>query len=243
MLSAVLLQNWTEHTALAWNSPTWSLSAEWAAYLLFPSLIYGVNLLTSRSLAIGGSILSLLALDALLLRAGSVSLDHVGPAGMVRCVWEFSAGALAWKAVADRDWNSRLLGETCFALGAGLLAVAVAVPELQMVASFAFVVMIVGCALPSRNADRLFGNPVSRFLGEISFSIYLVHITVLGCVAEAIKRFSLSTAPLSARLGVALAFPLLVLVMAYLTWRLVEKPSQAFARTRRNWKFDARSLR
>ncbi len=232
-ISAVLVQNWSASTALAWNHPTWSLSAEWAAYLLFPSLTYGVNLLPCRSLAIGASVLSLSTLGALLVSSGSTSLDHVGPAGMVRCMCEFAAGALAWKALSFGAWTSRVMGEAFFALGAALLLVALAFPEMQIVASFAFVALIVGCALPSRSAHRLFGNTVSVFLGEISFSIYLVHIMVLGCFSGAVDRLHVSDGLLLTRLGVTTAFPFFVLAMAYLTWRLVEKPSQAFARTQR----------
>jgi peptidoglycan/LPS O-acetylase OafA/YrhL len=131
-------------------------------------------------------------------------------------------------------WNSRARGETWFALGVVLLAFALAISDLQFLASFAFVALIVGSALPCRSTDRLFGNPVSLFLGKISFSIYLVHITVLGCVARAVDRFHLSAAPLVERLALTLAIPFGILTMAYLTWRLIEKPSQAFARTR--WK-------
>jgi peptidoglycan/LPS O-acetylase OafA/YrhL len=43
--SVALVQNWTLPTALAWNFPTWSLSAEWAAYLLFPLLTFAISLL------------------------------------------------------------------------------------------------------------------------------------------------------------------------------------------------------
>jgi peptidoglycan/LPS O-acetylase OafA/YrhL len=228
--SAVLVQDWTSSTALAWNHPTWSLSAEWAAYLLFPFITCSMNWLRSRSLALLGSMLSLLALDVLLLSTGSASLDHVGPAGIVRCLCEFSAGALAWKALSAESWSSRVLGETCFVLGTGSLALAVIDSECQILASYAFVALVVGCALPCRSANWLFGNRVSIFLGDVSFSIYLVHIIVLGCVAAAVDRFHLNGASLFARLSVSLAFPLLVLAVAYLAWRLIEKPSQQFAR-------------
>jgi peptidoglycan/LPS O-acetylase OafA/YrhL len=189
-----------------------------------------MNWLRSRSLALLGSMLSLLALDVLLLSTGSASLDHVGPAGIVRCLCEFSAGALAWKALSAESWSSRVLGETCFVLGTGSLALAVIDSECQILASYAFVALVVGCALPCRSANWLFGNRVSIFLGDVSFSIYLVHIIVLGCVAAAVDRFHLNGASLFARLSVSLAFPLLVLAVAYLAWRLIEKPSQQFAR-------------
>ena len=172
-------------------------------------------------------------LDGLVLHSGSVSLDHVGPSGMVRCFCEFSAGALAWKALSLRRWTSRALGNGAFGLGLGLLAVALAVSDCQLLAPFGFLALIVGCSQPCRGANLIFGNQASLFLGEISFSIYLLHIIVLGCAATAIDRLHLEGAPFTGRLSITVAFPLLLLAVAYLTWRFVEKPFQSLGRTTR----------
>jgi peptidoglycan/LPS O-acetylase OafA/YrhL len=71
--SAALAQNWTSRTALAWNHPTWSLSAEWLADLVFSFLIFAVIRLRGRQQALVGLLL------ALVLRLSCACL--------ARCLW------------------------------------------------------------------------------------------------------------------------------------------------------------
>jgi len=152
-------------------------------HLLFPLLVPATGLLCGR-LAMAGAVLSLVLLDGFLWCIGSASLDHVGPAGLVRCLCEFCAGLLAWTALDGEAWTSRALGEGCFAFGASALVVAVAIPSLQAVAPFGFVALVVRC--------------------------------VTGAAAPI-------------RLAVVLAFPLLLLAVASLAWRFIERPCQALA--------------
>jgi peptidoglycan/LPS O-acetylase OafA/YrhL/uncharacterized membrane-anchored protein len=247
--SAALVQDWIPSTALAWNHPSWSLSAEWAAYLLFPLLIVAIGLLRDRRLAFCLALVSLLALTLSLSVRESHTLNHAGPPGIVRCLFEFSAGALAWKslpadvwkAASTEDWNYRRLGEICTALGAAVLVLALAIPAFQAIAPFAFMMFILGCALPSWTAGRLFGNGVVVVLGNISFSIYLVHIFVLGCLTVAINSTHINTGGWLARLGASAAYLPLVLVTAYVTWWFVERPTHEFAR-RHGREFTSRTL-
>lgn len=229
--SVGLVQNWIPSTAMAWNHPTWSLSAEWFAYLLFPFLVPVINRLKDRRLALAGSFLSLLLLYAALVVTDSGTLNHVGPAGIVRCLCEFSAGVLAWKAVSAEARKDRTLAEVCTVLGMAILALAVATPRMERLAPFAFVMLVVGCALSSRIATCLFGGRGIVFLGEISFSIYLVHVGVLGLLGLIADALPMDDTGAVARVGLVLAISPLVVITSYVTWRFVEQPSQAFART------------
>ena len=247
--SAALVQNWIPSTALAWNDPTWSLSAELAAYLLFPLLTFAISRLRDRRLAFCLALVSLLTLALSLTVRKSQSLNHAGPPGIVRCLFEFSAGALAWKSIPADAWKPastedgsyRRLGEMCMVLGGAVLLLALALPEILVIAPVAFMMFILGCALSSRTAGWLFGNTVVVFLGNISFSIYLVHLFVLGCLTVVISSIQVSTGDWLAGLGACVAFPPLVLVTAYLTWRFVERPTHEFARRHRRG-FTSRTL-
>ncbi len=249
LASAALVQDWIPSTALAWNHPSWSLSAEWAAYLLFPFLIVAIGLLRDRRLAFCLALVSLVALTLSLAVRESHSLNHPGPPGIVRCLFEFSAGALAWKSMPVDAWKAasaedpsyRRLGEICMALGAVVLVFALALPELQVIAPFAFLMFILGCALPSWTAGRLFGNAVVVFLGNISFSIYLIHISVLGCLAVVIDSLHINIGDWLARLVASAVYLPLVLVTAYVTWRFIERPTHEFAR-RHGRDFTSRTL-
>ena len=79
--SAALVQDWIPSTALAWNHPSWSLSAEWAAYLLFPFLIVAIGLLRDRTLAFCLALVSLARAHAV---PGGQRITQPQPSGTSR---------------------------------------------------------------------------------------------------------------------------------------------------------------
>jgi peptidoglycan/LPS O-acetylase OafA/YrhL/uncharacterized membrane-anchored protein len=226
--SALLVQTWVPSTAQAWNHPAWSLSAEWLAYLVFPLLAFALGLITNRKLAFVGAILALLMLEAFLLSIGSASLDHIGAGGIVRCLCEFVAGALIWKTLWAEGGAVQANGDAWVALGAIILGVAVSLPMAQVVAPFGFLALVIGCVLPSRVGEWLFGNRILMGLGEISFSFYLIHAPILASLALVADRFRVRDAGLPPQLALITAIPLLVLGASILLWRFVEVPSRRF---------------
>ena len=94
-LHILLVQNWGFTRALAWNDPAWSISCEFAAYLLFPAIAMAVDwrrLPVAARLAVLAAMFA--ALDAILTRAGATTLgDDIPRLGLVRCLIEFAAGA------------------------------------------------------------------------------------------------------------------------------------------------------
>jgi hypothetical protein len=73
------------------------------------------------------------------------------------------------------------------------------------------------------------GPAVRQYL-IFSFSVYLVHIFVLGCLTVAIDSVHINTGDWLPRLGASAAYLPLVPVTAYLTCRFVERPTHEFAR-------------
>jgi len=71
-----------------------------------------------------------------------------------------------------------------------------------------------------------FGHSVLMFLGDISYSLYLIHVPVGGRVVNLGERLGGGVGTKLAVLTVALA---VTLVAAYLMYRLVEKPFQLYA--------------
>ena len=200
------------------------------AYIVFPFLVYAVNRVSSQRVAAAGAIIALATLAALILHAGSNDLNHVGPPGCARCLCEFIAGMLAWKAATLGDPHSTRGAEILLAVGSGLLVFAMCEPAYQLLAPFAFLAIVVACALPCRSADWIFGNRLCVFLGDISFSIYLVHIAVLASVAVAADTFDVVHSGLPIRILTVLALPTSMLSAAYLTRTFIETPLQAMPR-------------
>jgi len=152
--------------------PAWSLSLEWQFYLLAPAL---VGLLRRWPVATAGiGLLATIAIDHV--SHNDLMLAHYGLEfwiGMISAV-AFDHGRLR-QALASLDDKHVAL----FALL--LLAVCGLTPN-----TLDFVVWVVVWAVAMRERDGvggplrlIFTNPVSRFLGRISYSVYLLHFFCL----------------------------------------------------------------
>lgn len=228
--SVALVEDWDARNALAWNHPAWSLSAEWFTYLLFPAAAWAIGHLRSRALAAGGAVLALTVFELYLFSIGSTTVDHIGKAGILRCLCEFMAGAFIWKTLQGDLETQSSKGDGWLAVGAVLLGLAVWVRPAQPLAPFALAVLIVGCVLPSRAGPVLLGNRALTGLGEISFSIYLIHIPILGLLALIASLPGAQDAGLLPRVALVVAIPPLVIGAAILLWRFVERPGRGLLR-------------
>jgi peptidoglycan/LPS O-acetylase OafA/YrhL len=177
-LHLLLVHNWGFTGVLTWNDPSWSISGEAGAYLLFPILVLTLDW---RRIPAGWAIAALLLL-ALLLAAvmgwnGAYVLDRDIPRfGLLRAVTEFTMGTIVcalWRRWCPRPGAAAALAGALVAaaLGLGLAAHA---PETLVVPLF-LAGLLLALAL---TADRP-GNPLASrpllYLGEISYSTYLVH--------------------------------------------------------------------
>jgi peptidoglycan/LPS O-acetylase OafA/YrhL len=112
-----LLHSWGATEGLAWNDPSWSISAEWFAYLLFP-------LLAPMTIRVHGRVTALLIAAAALATTAAlfaiadwaVLTSGQGAPAMMRVFGEFLCGAALCRAVALGGVSSRSSGDI---LGAG----------------------------------------------------------------------------------------------------------------------------
>jgi peptidoglycan/LPS O-acetylase OafA/YrhL len=73
-------------------------------------------------------------------------------------------------------------------------------------------------ALVSSLADKVLGGAVGRFCGDISYSVYLVHIPILFWI-------TLVSPPISTAMFL-LTFLIIVALVSWMTYRLIERPSR-----------------
>lgn len=104
--NALLVQSWGMARSI--NPPSWSISAEWAAYLAFPILAH-VCLRRGPIVAACAATVAVAALGSLTLLPGALT-HPFGPAGplnvwspatpapVVRCLAEFALGMIVWRA-------------------------------------------------------------------------------------------------------------------------------------------------
>lgn len=176
-LHLALVQNWGLTGDLAWNHPAWSISTEWAAYLLFPLgvALFGVRPLPAPALlAVGATCAGLVHLVYAL--AGHTTLGpEIARLGLWRCLGGFGLGMVLcqlWQRGRERS------GMAGWAAGAALgwawLGWQANLPETAL--ALPLFALLLGALAWDRGpiARGLAARPL-RYLGEISYSTYLAH--------------------------------------------------------------------
>src|SRR6185437_981882 len=159
---------------LSWNYPAWSISVEFIAYLGFPLALPVIwRARPSRKI-----VLALLLVAALAGLAGVTHDDFDqwdGPLALLRCMPEFLIGSLLYAAFAGRCWRSSLGRDGV------LVSVTVALLLLlhhgsnDFLVILLFPVLILAAVANQGRAAALLNTPSLVWLGEISYSLYLVH--------------------------------------------------------------------
>lgn len=178
-LSLVLVQNWGFVHTLSWNVPSWSISTEAFAYVVFPLASCALpRLVRSRGTAAILAALLLAATAALFADTASIG-DAVTSRGLPRCVLEFSLGMLLCRVVALDGPPGRGAAGGMLALAATLVAAHffAGVPDwLTMPAASALIVL--AYAGPTAPGAALLSAALPQWLGMVSYSTYLAHYFV-----------------------------------------------------------------
>jgi peptidoglycan/LPS O-acetylase OafA/YrhL len=225
----------------SFSGPSWSISAEWLAYLACPVLI----LIAWRLRDARPPVLAALALIPLLPQLW-IAAQPADPPFMwaMRIVGGFTSGVFVWLAVRriPRDPRvSRIAG----AVAAGALveiavvlawssAIGVGLDRngVRGLAVFAFPVLIGALALSDRGPAAVLSHPWAVHGGRISYSLYLVHIPIFEFYWTAMADIP-ALAPGSALAAFLTPHVLLLpLVAAHLVWRFVEEPARLWMRAR-----------
>ena len=222
-LHIFLMQNWGFTDALTWNDPAWSISGEWAAYLLFPLLVLSVDWKRQSSLALTAMIgLFGGALHLIMASGGAEGLgDQISRFGLIRALIEFTMGTMIcalWTRHRARPAPAAASAAAIFLLAA--LAWAAGAPETIAVpigtAAFLLWLALIG--------DRA-GNPLTwrpiHYLGEISYSTYLGHFLLFIAF-----KIVLVDDPAQVPLPLIGLYLILMLIASIALHQLVERPAQ-----------------
>lgn len=222
------------------DGPGWSISAEWAAYLLFPlllsvaffrkplwgwlSAVASVAVLVFLCLLPAAAVHNLRPLAILDLHS-----SHNG-ISVLRCLPEFTLGILAARIASSRmaDWlgSNRWVG---LVLCLGILAM-MAVPRADLAVVLLFPALIVSLSADDNLPSFLLGSRPIHYLGVLSYSLYLVH-DLLGGLMGWTHRYAHAhgfahAQTYAALLGIALTFPI-----AACAYRMIELPGRRFLRS------------
>lgn len=228
-LHVLLIQNWGLTPELAWNHPAWSISAELAAYLLFPALVLALRWERVPGWALlGGAALLAAALHALFAALGHDQLGQDIPGlGLWRCLAGFGLGCLAcqlwqrWQALAGAAlWSA--LG--CMGTVAG--GIALDLPETAWLPAACFWGLL-ALALGRGRLVAVLGCRTLIWLGEISYATYLAHVFLF-----ILFKLVFVDASLQLGWGSLWAYLALLLVVSAGLYYGLERPAQAWLNAR-----------
>ena len=201
-----LLQSAHIQKIFTWNVPSWSISAEWLAYLLFPFLIKPFSKL--KSINIGITICTILILYSVLIfyiapnRANlfpffvnEKSLDLNYDWGFARGILGFVLGMCMYglyvnnflKSILSNGWFLvTIVLAYCIYMHFGFNDIA---------APVLFSIFLLSTAYGSSKINTFFNNTILQKLGLWSFSIYMWH-SVLISIVWGIQTWLLKAVPL-----------------------------------------------
>jgi peptidoglycan/LPS O-acetylase OafA/YrhL len=218
-----LVQAWGTDLHIGWNAVSWSVSAEWFAYLLFPAIAFFI-LRCSRPVAALTAALALAGMAAAFNYFDWTLSAWVGPPALTRVTSEFLCGVAMWRAAPQFSFSSRVIDSFGFAaMAVFLLGAAFGLSDFSLIALLA--VLILATARSDGVLRRAFAVRPAVWLGEISYSLYLVHFTVVRSLHKILVHFLVDYSPVTKVAMFVLSYPCSV-VAAVLLYYVVEKPAR-----------------
>lgn len=182
LVNLLLVQSWGFYDAIVWNRPSWSISLEWFAYLLFPLFVTLLGpIRKSRSLLIAIA-LTFVVYYLARFGIGDFPRGNLGPGALMRVTFGFLLGFFLYGLYRQRfleqlSWDA--IGLATIAVFCAMMLLNGAGYGFRFALNFPVGLLVFAVACSNGYAARIFDNRVSIFLGEISYAIYMVHFPLL----------------------------------------------------------------
>lgn len=206
----LLIHAWGVTDQLSWNIPSWSISAEFAAYLLFP-LLMAAQLRVGRGIGLIVAGILLVAFWLATVAVTGSDLTRLQEWGVIRILPEFFLGIALWRLRPSRQ--PLVLIAAVIAL---LLLLHFGAPRF---ATFVFLALLVWSA-SAFDAPRWL-----VYLGEASYSLYMIHAIVQTIVFNALDRVMPSQSPAMSLVLVG-GVTLVCVLLSIASYEMIEKPAR-----------------
>ena len=242
----LLLHSFGIHKIFTWNVPSWSISAEWWAYMIFPLLVLflkkfkntGVVILSIISITMYFSIVYFLPRVNPFVPTLPVphNLDVTYDYGYIRGIAGFIAGMITYIGFQQnavlKYFNSDFV--SILLILATILLFHFGVNDLFSIVCF--ILLVLAIASNKKGIYKLFQLKPLQYLGDISYSIYLTHglamfylaiplMSKLGYVSKGPGGLQI---PFLSGLWTCGVYLIAVILFSTITYYLIEKPC-------RNW--------
>lgn len=170
----LLIHAWGAQSEVHWNIPSWSISAEMAAYIIFPLFV-----LISKN-KIGSLFLAMIPISFYFyVFRTTESLDIISGLSPIRCISGFILGMMACKYRIKINKISNLylsiiqvVCTLCIYYG-----LSHKINDVFLIPSF---LMLVVSTWSDRGViSNILSGPIFQYLGKTSYSIYLNHVCII----------------------------------------------------------------
>ena len=228
-LNLAMLQAWGFGESI--NYPSWSISTEFAAYLLFPWFAW-LFLFARPAVAAVASGFAFLALGALPALAGHAGLNglldvyRVGTVWpLVKCLLEFPLGLATYRLAMHLPPSATILRPVATWGLAAILLGLLTIPGTDLIIVGLVPLFLIQLASTESGVSGLLGSAPAHFVGTVSYAIYLIHWLLLPVLRSSRLLEGVMSATAASVVVQALLY-LILFVVSTAAYRFIEMPGR-----------------
>ncbi|MBB6273886.1 peptidoglycan/LPS O-acetylase OafA/YrhL [Pedobacter cryoconitis] len=229
----------------SWNIPSWSISAEWAAYLLFPLIALGIHKKKTASVIVllVLVVVAYYSIMHLLPRKNPINpaipvphnLNTTFDYGYIRGIAGFTAGILVYLVYELQGIRRAFASDTIsfFIIVAITLSLHFALND--GITVFLFAMLVLSFTANNGRIAKFCNLKILQFLGNISYSVYLMQIFLQEPFSHGIYLPGTigigrgkQNIDFSSGVLYCITYLILLILISYITYQWIERPSRRF---------------